>query len=551
MNMSSVSPAQVTSPMSLNELLDLDDDAFVLAAYRAILGREADHDGFAYYLRRCRNGIDKLHILQQLRFSREGQQHGERVSGLDKAIRVNKVRKFFGLKAAARNRNDTTESRLRVVEGMLHSLLRTSTSTRQQITDLHASLERLRKAPERVAETAPRVEQVETGALVSIITPLYKTSIYYLERLAVSLWGVRDSIEWVIVNDSPGITHLEEFITRMQSCFPHVRCITHETNKGIFAGYTSGVLASTAPYIAILDHDDEVDLGPIVDYLKKAGDRHDLVFTDETRFGQGVTAHFAKPNFDPLSAMHYFYMHHITLFRTSICKSMIEREPDAVTKYRSCFDIWLAFGYVRHFASSPISCQYIPYSSYGWRVHDESTAKDLGQKPVADGERIEIARKLYNRHDSLADIVLDQDARYVVRYVYPVASGSDRRQFASLLCSKFDVFTQQMEQLTESDLSRGDQTLVKALSKVPLAYLSELLEGKCAIVPKKELPRGSDIYARVSNHVEGVPVLETIANDFDPAVLSNLTSHSIGALLPKQTIKGTRIEQSATHLLIV
>jgi glycosyltransferase involved in cell wall biosynthesis len=542
MNISSVSQAQIATPLTLEELLDLDDDAFVLAAYRSILGRDADQEGFAYYLRRARDGIDKLHILGQLRFSREGQSHGEKIQGLDKAIRANKLRKLFGFKAALRHRTNTTESRLRVVEGMLHSLLRTSASTNQQITDLHASLERLRNTPEQSSVAAPSIDKVSTGALVSIITPLYKTSIYYLERLATSLWASRDSIEWVIVNDSPGSAHVEAFVTRMKSCFPHIQCVNHDTNKGIFAAYSSGVMASTSPYIAILDHDDEVDLTPIIDHLNKNGDRYDLVFTDETRFGQGVNAHFAKPNFDPLSAMHYFYMHHITLFRTSICKNLI---------YRSCFDIWLAFGYVRHYASAPITSKYVPYSSYGWRVHDDSTAKNLGQKPIADGERIEIAGQLYRQHDSHARIVLDDDARYVVRYVYPVSSASERKQFAALLCSRFDVFTPRMAPLTENQLSHGDDVLIKTLAKVPLAYLADLVDGKCAVIPRNKLPRGSDIHARVSRHIDGVPVLETVDDDWNSAVLSIVVSQSIGALLPKQTAKRTREEQSATFLLIV
>lgn len=56
---------------------------------------------------------------------------------------------------------------------------------------------------------------------------------------------------------------------------------------GIFTSYTSGINAATTPYVAILDHDDEVDLVPIVAYLNEVGERHDLIYTDEVRFGQG------------------------------------------------------------------------------------------------------------------------------------------------------------------------------------------------------------------------------------------------------------------------
>jgi glycosyltransferase involved in cell wall biosynthesis len=551
MNTRSSSHAQVSLPLTLEELLDLDDDSFVQAAYLTVLGREADQEGLAYYLRRARSGIGKLHILGQLRHSPEGRSRATNVSGLDKAIRFNKLKNLLGFNTAPEHRNEKQDSRLRAVENVLHSLARTVVSTNQQITNLHASLERLRKTSPRRYLPAPSSDVGEPGVpLVSILTPVYKTSVFYLERLATSMWPVRDSIEWVIVNDSPGTLHVEAFIKRMQSCFPHIQYVHHKTNQGIFAAYSSGVMASTAPYIAILDHDDEVDLAPIASHLKQDGDRYDLVYTDEVRFGQGVNAYFAKPSFDPLSAMHYFYMHHITLFRTEICKSLIDKEPDATKKYRSCFDIWLALGYIRHHGATPITSKYVAYPSYGWRVHDDSTAKNLGQKPLADGERIEIARKLYSQHDAFADIVLDDEARYVVRYVYPIASPQDRTQFTNLLCSLFDIFTPRMTAIDEHKLSRGDMELVKALSKVPLAYLKDLVDGKCVVLQRNKVPRESQIRERISRHIDGVPVLEPVDGDWHLADVANLVNQSIGILLPKSASKMKK-EQPTTHLLIV
>ncbi len=550
MTASSPPYSHTVHPATLDELLGLDDEAFVLAAYRTVLGREADQEGHAYYLRRIRNGIGKLHILGQLRNSKEARTRSIDMSGLDRAIRATKLKQIFSFTAPWTRRRKDRDRKLNDLENSLHALSRVATATNEQISSLYASLTRLPHALGDQHHPVVRGPARADAPLISVITPLYKTSLYYLERLATSLWTVRDSIEWVVVNDSPGVPHVESFIDRMQSCFPNVRYVRHDVNQGIFTSYTSGINAATTPYVAILDHDDEVDLGPIVAHLNEVGERHDLIYTDEVRFGQGVNVHFSKPTFDPLSSMHYFYMHHITLFRTSICKELIDKEPDAVKKYRSCFDIWLALGYIRHFGSQPISSKYVPYPSYGWRVHDDSTAKSLGQKPLADGERIEIAKALYRDLDPLANIELDEEARYLVRYRYPTASAQDRKQLAKLICSRFDVYTHRMTAISEHQMGRGDHPLLVALSNVPLAYLDDFITGKCLIVPRQKLPRDSRFHDSVSRHLNNVPVLETIDDRLSPAEFARLTAQNIGILSSKRAPRMNK-SRTASYLLVV
>ena len=67
----------------VNDLLKLHDRHFVRSAYRAILKREPDDEGFRGYLERLRSGRrNKIDILASLRFSAEGRQRKVRVDGL-------------------------------------------------------------------------------------------------------------------------------------------------------------------------------------------------------------------------------------------------------------------------------------------------------------------------------------------------------------------------------------------------------------------------------------------------------------------------------------
>lgn len=70
-------------PATLDALTALRDAAFVKAAYRVVLGREADPSGLDQYVRHLRSGtLDKVDILALLRDSEEGQRRAVEIPGL-------------------------------------------------------------------------------------------------------------------------------------------------------------------------------------------------------------------------------------------------------------------------------------------------------------------------------------------------------------------------------------------------------------------------------------------------------------------------------------
>ncbi len=68
---------------AIADFLNFHDEAFIRNAYRGLLLREPDVDGFAHYLSALRSGrYTKAEILGRLRYSREGRQSAVRVRGL-------------------------------------------------------------------------------------------------------------------------------------------------------------------------------------------------------------------------------------------------------------------------------------------------------------------------------------------------------------------------------------------------------------------------------------------------------------------------------------
>lgn len=89
------SPAQVFDrPYRWMELIQLDDEPLLLAAYPSLLGRKAERSEIQQGLHQLRSGFDKFEVLAGLRYSPAGMAHGTEVHGLRKAKLKNTLRRI-------------------------------------------------------------------------------------------------------------------------------------------------------------------------------------------------------------------------------------------------------------------------------------------------------------------------------------------------------------------------------------------------------------------------------------------------------------------------
>lgn len=72
--------------LGFDYLMDLHDDAFVIAAYKLLLGRRADPTGVRYYAGRLRRGFSRTSVLDQMVRSNEARGDWRSVAGLAEAI---------------------------------------------------------------------------------------------------------------------------------------------------------------------------------------------------------------------------------------------------------------------------------------------------------------------------------------------------------------------------------------------------------------------------------------------------------------------------------
>lgn len=79
--------AKVGRAHSLQELCLYDGYAFIRSAYLTVLDRLPDEQGLAFYMGRLDQGVSKLTILRQLRFSSEGRANDPGIGGFDRALK--------------------------------------------------------------------------------------------------------------------------------------------------------------------------------------------------------------------------------------------------------------------------------------------------------------------------------------------------------------------------------------------------------------------------------------------------------------------------------
>ncbi len=82
------------APQSIDDLMQVDDDSFVKAAYLALLGRAVDDEGLQHYLRALAGGRSRLYVLADLHYSKEGRGRDVALAGFAEAMRELRMRKL-------------------------------------------------------------------------------------------------------------------------------------------------------------------------------------------------------------------------------------------------------------------------------------------------------------------------------------------------------------------------------------------------------------------------------------------------------------------------
>jgi GT2 family glycosyltransferase len=216
--------------------------------------------------------------------------------------------------------------------------------------------------------------------LISILTPVYNTDPKWLYHAVRSV--LRQTYrhwELILTDDGSTCSLTRDVLTELRSLDSRITVLVHPHNRGISAASNTCLAAAQGEFIALLDHDDELDdyaLARVVDELNAHRDA-DIIYSDEDKIGPDGTFYspFFKPDWSPSLLWYMNYVSHLGVYRTALVRE--------IGGFRSAFDGAQDYDVVLRAAESTSSIYHIPDVLYHWRATTESTALSVSVKPYA------------------------------------------------------------------------------------------------------------------------------------------------------------------------
>lgn len=221
------------------------------------------------------------------------------------------------------------------------------------------------------------------GPLISILLPVYKTPLAYIERAIASV-RQQTYVRWElhIVDDGSNSPPLTELLKRHEAEEPRIKVEALEANGGISAATNAALSMARGDYIGLLDHDDMLthDALEHVALAILADPSLDLVYSDECKVDEGGQAgeFMVKPDWSPSLLLNCMYIGHFSVYR----KSLVEE----VGGFRSRFDFSQDYDLALRVTERNAKVHHIERILYGWRAISQSAA--AGGKDYARASNI-------------------------------------------------------------------------------------------------------------------------------------------------------------------
>jgi glycosyltransferase involved in cell wall biosynthesis len=234
------------------------------------------------------------------------------------------------------------------------------------------------------------------GPLISVLMPVYNSPEEFL-RLAIE--SVRAQLyerwELCIADDRSTLPHVRRILEHYQKLDPRIKVVYRDQNGHISAASNSALALAEGPYLALLDHDDELPphaLYMVAEALQRNPEA-DVLYSDEDKIDQ--QGHRYDPYFKCDWNEGLFraqnLISHLGVFRTALVRE--------VGGFRETFegsqDYDLALRCVER--SEPGRIVHLPFVLYHWRAIVGSAARGTGEKAYAPAAAVRAANDHFAR----------------------------------------------------------------------------------------------------------------------------------------------------------
>lgn len=218
---------------------------------------------------------------------------------------------------------------------------------------------------------------------VSVITAVYAPPRDAFEATVVSVLNqTHDDWEWVLTDDRSPAAWVWPRLQELAASEPRVKVARREENGGIVAASNDSLAGATGEFVALLDHDDVLEVHAIERMLAAVDEQPepehvDYAYSDQGKMtADGVTHRpYRKPDWSPERFRHHMYTTHFSMLRRSL---VVE-----VGGFRPGYDGSQDHDLILRVTERARSVVHVPEVLYYWREVPGSAAADPEAKPYA------------------------------------------------------------------------------------------------------------------------------------------------------------------------
>ena len=246
--------------------------------------------------------------------------------------------------------------------------------------------------------------------LISIVVPLYKTPIQYLDALVKSVQNQTYG-NWELClsegsgksesdNDANGAVQspLRAMLGHLQGADPRIRVVTSDVPLGISDNTNKALEIAKGDYIAFADHDDLLAPNALYENVKLINECPDaqIIYSDEDKV-DGKGKRYFMPHFKPdynlemLRARNYFC--HLVV----VSRKLIDQIGGLDSDFDGAHDHDFVFRCVEALQMSTQQIRHIQKILYHWRAYGQSTAEGTENKDYANDAGFRVRRAHFER----------------------------------------------------------------------------------------------------------------------------------------------------------
>lgn len=240
-----------------------------------------------------------------------------------------------------------------------------------------------------------RKETWDDMPLFSIVVPLYKTPVKYLEQLVKSVrTQTYEHWELCLSDGSGESSPLTNYLDRLAQKDQRIKVVRHKTSLRISANTNAAIEIARGDFLVFADHDDLLTEDALYECAKvlKNQPGTDLIYSDEDKVSMNGRRYF-EPHFksdynpDLLCSMNYFC--HLVVVRRLLTEQtgLLREEFDGAQDY----------DFVLRCVEHTNRIVHIPKVLYHWRAHENSTAENPQSKWYAFEAGLRAVQAHYDR----------------------------------------------------------------------------------------------------------------------------------------------------------